>query len=125
MAYPLSANFEQAIRNDKTKVSNITVNAYSQKRANGEGFYAAAKNAFASVYGDKTTFFIKQLGITAEADESFARESLSKVSDNKDKQVILDLTPAFRQLIEESRLLAVERTLHNDNKKTSLLCYRL
>lgn len=123
--FPLSAGFEQAIQNDKTKVSNMIVLANSQKRANGESFYTAGKNAFKKVYGSKTTFLIKQLGINADADESFARESMSKVSDTKDLQTILDLTPEFKQLIEESRLLSVERTRHNDNKKTSLLCYRL
>ena len=92
---------------------------------NGVGYYAAAKDAFHTFYGTKTTFSINQLGISAEADYSFAKESLSKARHTKEMQTILDLTPAFKQLIEESRLLAVERTLHNDNKKTSLLCYRL
>lgn len=31
----------------------------------------------------------------------------------------------LRELFGHSRLLAVERTIHNDNKKTSLLCYRM
>ena len=123
--FPLSAGFEQAIQKDKTPVSNMTIVANSQKRGKGEDFYKAAKNAFRNVYGGKTTFSIKQLGINADADTSFANESMSKVSDRKDKQTILDLTPAFKQLIEESRLLAIERTKHNDNKEKSLLCYRL
>lgn len=123
--FPLSAGFEQAIQKDQTPVSNMTVVANSLKKGNGESYYTAGKNAFRNVYGGRTTFSIKQLGISAEADDNFARESMSKVSDTKDLQTILDLTPYFKQLIEESRLLSVERTLHNDNKKTSLLCYRL
>ena len=123
--FPLSAEFVQAIRGDNTPVSNMVIVANNQKKPNGDSYYTAAKNAFKTVYGGKTSFAIKQLGITADADASFARESISKVGDNKEKQTILDLTPYFKQLIEESRLLAVERTLHNDNKKTSLLCYRL
>ena len=123
--FPLSARFEQAIQNDKTPVSNMTVVANSQKKAPDESYYTAGKNAFRKEYGGKTTFSIKQLGIDAEANDSFARESMAKVSDKKDLQTILDLTPEFKQLIEDSRLLAVERTRHNDNKKTSLLCYRL
>lgn len=125
--FPLSAGFEQAIQKDKTPVSNMTIVANSQKRGNGESYYTAGKNAFKKLYGGKTTFSIKQLGISAEADSTFAKESMSKVSDRKDLQTILDLTPMFKQLIEESRLLAVERLIHNDtkNKKESLLCYRL
>ena len=123
--FPLSAGFEQAIKKDQTPVSNMTVVANSLKKGNGESYYTAGKNAFRNVYGGRTIFSIKQLGISAEADDNFARESMSKVSDTKDLQTILDLTPYFKQLIEESRLLSVERTLHNDNKKTSLLCYRL
>ena len=123
--FPLSAGFEQAIQNDKTPVSNMTIVANSQKRNNGESFYTVAKKAFKKLYGAKTTFSIKQLGINADADDSFARESIAKASDRKDMQTILDLTPAFKQLIEDSRLLAVERLIHNDKKEKSLLCYRL
>ena len=123
--FPLSAGFEQAIQNDKTPVSNMTIVANSQKRNSGESFYTVAKKAFKNLYGAKTTFSIKQLGINADADDSFARESIAKASDRKDMQTILDLTPAFKQLIEDSRLLAVERLRHNDKKEKSLRCYRL
>ena len=123
--FPLSANFKTAIHEDKTPVSNMTVAENSRKKVSGESFFAAAKKAFILEYGKKITFSIKQLGIDATAGTEFALESISKASDPKEKQIILDLTPEFRELIENSRLLAVERTLHNDNKKTSLLCYRL
>ena len=63
----------------------------------------------------------------AEISEEQLRNSAEErdLQYSKEKQIILDLTPEFRELIENSRLLAVERTLHNDNNKTPLLCCRL
>ena len=124
--FPLSAGFEQAIQNDKTPVSNMTIVANSMNRGRDD-FYKAAKEAFKNLYGTRPTFSIKQLGITAYADDNFMGESLSKEGHNREKQTLLDLIPAYKQLIEDSRLLGVERLIHNDTKakKESLLCYRL
>ena len=94
--FPLSAGFEQAIQNDKTPVSNMTIVANSMNRGRDD-FYKAAKEAFKNLYGTRPTFSIKQLGITAYADDNFMGESLSKEGHNREKQTLLDLIPAYKQ----------------------------
>lgn len=123
--FPLSAQFEEAIKEDITKLSKIKFKAYSNRRKKGESYWTAAQNSVVAAFPKGATVKIDQLELEAEITKEFAKESLSKLGHNADKQIILDLIPHVKELLEGSRLLAVERTSHNDNKKTSLLCYRL
>lgn len=123
--FPLSANFETAIRKDDTPLSNVTITARSTVRNSGEGFYAAARRVIRAKYAKGTKITIGQIGVDTRIDLDFAKESLSKVHDNTDKQIVLDIIPYMDDLLRGSRLLAVERVRHTDNKKTTLFCYRL
>lgn len=123
--FPLSAKFVEAIKADTTRLSNISISAHSNERNQDEGYYKAAKRSVRAEFPKGTKLHIKQIGLYADITPEFARESLSKADQEEDKQIILDIIPYAGELLADSRLLAVERTKHNDNKKTSLLCYRM
>lgn len=123
--FPLSARFSSAIKKDTTELSNITISSYSNKKSESESFYVAARKSVASAFPEGKTIKIQQLGLEAAIPLNFAGESISKAGNNSEKQAILDIIPHTEELLGNSRLLSVERVVHTDNKKTSLLCYRL
>ena len=123
--FPLSANFETVIRKDKTPLSNVTITARSAVRNNGESFFSAARRIAGANYPKGTQIKIDQIDVDTRIDLDFANESISKAKNKTEMQTILDIIPHVDDLLPGSRLLAVEKVQHLDNKKTSLFCYRL
>ncbi len=123
--FPLSANFETAISKDNTSLSNITISAHSTNRNTSESYYSATRRAIRENFPKGSKIAIEQVGVDAGINLKFADESISKASTGTEKQIILDIIPYVKDLLPHSRLLAVEKVRHTDNKKTSLFCYRL
>ena len=122
--FPLSAEFEKTIKSDHTPLGLITIQR-NEVSGRGKSAFAAAKNAFRTGHGSKTTVFVEQLKDNVELDVDIAKESISKELGRGNIQGLLDIMPHIGELLEHSVLLNVERIMHTDNKGTVLFGYRM
>ena len=125
--FPLSKNFDQSIKNNNTPIHKTEVQKNAVVRKRNESFYAAGKNAFRNEYGTKTDIELKNVGIEVQFNPEVASESIDKAVKiaGGNPQVVLDIIPRLKELLENSYLLGVERTVHTGNKENVLFTYRL
>ena len=122
--FPLSAQFDAYIRSTKEMVSSPTVTANSVQR-NGRSYFRAAKDEFISNYTRGETVNMAGTGIMAALETDVVAESMSKEMKRGKEQVLLDIVPSARELIQGGKLLGVERLIHTNNKKPGLFAYRV
>lgn len=106
--FPLSGMFDSVMRADDTPLVVSTIKAGSVVAKNGK-IFKAAKDAFRSSFGVKTTIHIGQLDLDANLYVDIARESVAKAIGNTNIQATLDIIPHLKEIMENSVLLAVER----------------
>lgn len=123
--FPLSAGFDQAMRADKTPLTMHTVKAKQVTYSKKLSIYKAARNAFITAYGVKTSVHIQQMGIDAMLYADMAKESVSKAIGKPNEQSTLDAIPRIREILSDSVLMGIERIAHTGNKGTALYGYRL
>ncbi len=123
--FPLSAKFDEAMKNDNTPLNVETIQKENVKQLPGESKYATGKKAFKNAYGGNTDVHIKQLGIDVRLNTDVVGETLAKAYDETDVQSHLDLIPKIKSILEKGVLMQVERVGHLNNKKESLFGYRL
>ena len=123
--FPLSAKFDEIMRNDGTKLVMEDVAANSVVKGRKESAYKVGRKAFTSKYGVKTRVHIDQMGIDADLYADVANESISKAIGQTNEQSTLDVIPHVGDILSNSILMGVERIAHTDNKGTALYGYRL
>ena len=123
--FPLSASFDATMKGDDTPLTMSTVKAGGVARVNGESTYSAGKKAFRNSYGTQTSVHIGQMDIDAMLYTDVTKESISKATNRRDEQIVLDVIPHIREVLSNSILMSVERIVHTDNKGTALYGYRL
>lgn len=123
--FPLSAGFDQAMKDDKTPLTMHTVKAKQVTYNKNLSIYKAARNAFIAAFGVKTSVHIQQMGIDASLYADMAKESISKAVGKPNEQSTLDAIPRIRDILSDSVLMGIERIAHTGNKGTALYGYRL
>lgn len=123
--FPLSTGFDQAMKADKTPLTMHTVKANQVTYSKNLSIYKAARNAFITAYGVKTSVHIQQMGIDAMLYADMAKESISKAVGKPNEQSTLDAIPRIREILSDSVLMGIERIAHTGNKGTALYGYRL
>lgn len=122
--FPLSARFGAYIKNTNDVVSSPTVTAGSVQ-LNGRSYYKAAKDEFINNYKKDEKVAVAGSGIVAEMDTNVTNESMSKRINRGDEQVLLDIIPHAKSMIEGGKILGIERIQHTDNKPSGLFAYRV
>lgn len=123
--FPLSAKFDETMRNDGTELVMEDVAANSVVKGRKESAYKVGRKAFISKYGVKTRVHIDQMGIDADLYADVANESISKAIGQTNEQSTLDVIPHVGDILSNSILMGIERIAHTDNKSTALYGYRL
>ena len=122
--FPLSARFDSYMKNTSDVVSSPTIKADSVHKGN-KSYYKAAKDEFIKNYKKDETVNMAGTGIVAKLDTEVANESMSKRLNRGDEQVLLDIIPHAKDLIEGGKLFGIERIAHTGNKKSGLFAYRV
>lgn len=122
--FPLSARFDAYIKGTEDVVSSPTVSAGAVSR-NGKSYFKAAKDEFIKCYKKDETVNMAGTGIIAKLRTDVASESVSKSMKLGDEQVILDVIPHAKGLIEGGKIFGIERLQHTDNKSAGLFAYRV
>lgn len=123
--FPLSAKFDEVMKNDHTDLIMETVNANSVMKGRKESAYKVGRKAFTSKFGAKTRIHITQMDIDADLYADVANESISKAIGQANEQSTLDVIPHVGDILSNSVLMGIERIAHTDNKGTALYGYRL
>ena len=123
--FPLSAKFDETMRNDGTELVMENISANSVAKGRKESAYKVGRKAFTSKYGAKTRVHIAQMGIDADLYADVANESISKAIGQRNEQSTLDVIPHIGDILSNSILMGIERIAHTDNKGTALYGYRL
>ena len=123
--FPLSASFDSTMLADNTPLIMTTVAKNGVERVKGKSDYAIGNEAFKKAYGSKTKVHIKQMGIDAELYRDVAKESINKATNRSTLQATMDVIPHLSDILENSKLFALERINHTSNKGTALFGYRL
>ena len=122
--FPLSAKFDAYIKNTKDVVSSPTVTANAVE-LNGRSYFKAAKDEFIKHYKKDETVNMAGTGIMAALKTDVATESISKRIRRGGEQVLLDVIPHAKSMIEGGKLFGIERLRHTDNKSAGLFAYRV
>ena len=122
--FPLSAQFTSYIRGTTETVSSPTVAANAVQR-NGKSYFRAAKDEFVKNYTKGETVNMAGTGIMANLETDLVAESLSKEMKRGKEQVLLDIVPLAKDMIQGGKLLGVEKLIHTSNKKPGLFAYRV
>lgn len=123
--FPLSANFDKTISSDNSSLTSADVVVNSGRPLRGEDKFRAGKRIYQKNYGTgRTVVSLPAVGINANMTYDFVRESLAKVTETNDIRVTLDLIPQLKELLENGKLLGIER-VHVDNKHNPLYGYRI
>jgi len=122
--FPLSARFGPYIKATQEVVSSPTVTAMSVPRGN-RTYYGAAKDEFKKCYAKNEAVNMAGTGIIVKLQGDIARESMSKVLNRGGEQVLLDIIPYAKELIEGGKILGIERLQHTTNKLSGLFAYRV
>jgi len=122
--FPLSARFGPYIKATQEVVSSPTVTAMSVPRGN-RTYYGAAKDEFKKCYAKNEAVNMAGTGIIVKLQGDIARESMTKVLNRGGEQVLLDIIPYAKELIEGGKILGIERLQHTTNKLSGLFAYRV
>ena len=122
--FPLSARFDSYMKNTTDVVSSPAIKADSVQKGN-KSYYKAAKDEFIKCYKKDETVNMAGTGVVAKLDAEVANESMAKRLNRGDEQVLLDIIPRAKNLIEGGKLFGIERIAHTGNKKSGLFAYRV